>query len=166
MTVKKNNQTVILEKSYKIPKFSVVDSYGEVVSDKNLLGKWNVIYFYPKDMTSGCTIEANDFQKKIRSFQNLDCDIYGVSKDSCQSHQKFLTKEGLKFKLLSDEQGNLLESFAVWKEKSMYGKKFMGVERSTFLIGPEGSVVAEWRKVKVTDHVENVLKTLKELIKL
>lgn len=164
MVTKKQIPSSILEKPYKLTKFSVVDSFAKKVTEKDLLGKWSVVYFYPKDMTSGCTLEANDFQENMLSFQKLNCDIYGVSKDSCQSHQKFILKEGIKFQLLSDEQGEMLEAFAVWKEKSMYGKKFMGIERSTFLIHPEGKVVAEWRKVKVPGHVENVLKTLKELI--
>ncbi|MGY3804172.1 peroxiredoxin [Pigmentibacter ruber] len=163
MPTKKTEQSPILQKPYKVKKFSVVDENGNNITEKTLLGKWNVIYFYPKDMTSGCTLEANDFQTKLKTFHKFGCDIYGVSKDSCQSHLKFIQKEGLKFTLLSDEEGKLLENFAVWKEKSMYGKKYMGIERSTFLINKEGMVVAEWRKVKVTEHVETVLEVLKQL---
>ncbi|WGL59461.1 peroxiredoxin [Pigmentibacter sp. JX0631] len=163
MPTKKTELSPILAKPYKLKKFTVVDENGNGISEKDLLGKWNIIYFYPKDMTSGCTIEANDFQAKLKTFHNYDCNIYGVSKDSCQSHLKFIQKEGLKFTLLSDEEGKLLEIFDVWKEKSMYGKKYMGIERSTFLINKEGMVVAEWRKVKVTEHVEKVLDVLKEL---
>jgi peroxiredoxin Q/BCP len=128
-----------------------------------MLGHWNVLYFYPKDMTSGCTIEARDFQSLLKKFQNLGCQVIGVSKDSCASHQKFATKEGLNFQLLPDSSGEVCQAFDVWKEKSMYGKKFMGIERSTFLIHPSGEIVQSWHKVKVTGHAEEVLETLKNL---
>ena len=155
----------VLPKPYKVKKFSVLDGNSKKVTNSDLIGKWNVVYFYPKDMTSGCTIEANDFQKKLKAFNSLNCNIFGVSKDSCLSHQKFSDKEGLSFILLSDEDLKMCESFEVWKEKSMYGKKYMGIERSTFLINPEGFVVAEWRKVKVTDHVNEVFNILQNILK-
>ncbi|APJ03434.1 peroxiredoxin [Silvanigrella aquatica] len=165
MPIAKKVISPILEKPYKVKKFSVIDTHSNKYTNTNLLGKWHVVYFYPKDMTSGCTIEANDFQKKLKLFKELDCNVMGVSKDSCVSHQKFVEKENLTFLLLSDEELKMCEAFEVWKEKSMYGKKYMGVERSTFLINPEGFVVAEWRKVKVTDHVKEVFNVLKNIQK-
>ncbi len=155
----------ILSKPYKVNKFSLLDANSEKVTHLDLIGKWHIIYFYPKDLTSGCTLEANDFQKKLKSFSSLDCNIIGVSKDSCLSHQKFSDKEGLSFTLLSDVDVKMCEAFNVWKEKSMYGKKYMGIERSTFLINPEGFIVAEWRKVKVTDHVKEVFSVLQKIQK-
>lgn len=165
MPVAKKVISPILLKPVKVKKFSVLDADSGKVTNEDILGKWNIIYFYPKDMTSGCTIEANDFQKKLKLFNSLNCNIIGVSKDSCLSHQKFMKKEGLNFLLLSDEEGKLCESFGVWKEKSMYGKKYMGIERSTFLINPEGLIIAEWRKVKVANHVDEVFAVLKDIIK-
>jgi len=165
MPVAKKVISPILLKPIKVKKFSVLDAESNKVTNEDILGKWNIIYFYPKDMTSGCTIEANDFQKKLKLFNSLNCNVIGVSKDSCLSHQKFMKKEGLSFLLLSDEEGKLCESFGVWKEKSMYGKKYMGIERSTFLINPEGLIVAEWRKVKVANHVDEVFTILKDIIK-
>ena len=165
MSATKKTITPLIEKPYKVSKFSVVDSHAKKFTNSDLLGKWNVIYFYPKDMTSGCTLEANDFQKKLKLFHSNDCNIIGVSKDSWISHQKFADKEGLSFMLLSDEDVKMCEVFGVWKEKSMYGKKYMGIERSTFLINPSGYIVAEWRKVKVTDHVKDVFTILHNIQK-
>jgi peroxiredoxin Q/BCP len=165
MPVAKKVISPILLKPIKVKKFSVLDAESNKVTNEDILGNWNIIYFYPKDMTSGCTIEANDFQKKLKLFNSLNCNVIGVSKDSCLSHQKFMKKEGLSFLLLSDEEGKLCESFGVWKEKSMYGKKYMGIERSTFLINPDGLIIAEWRKVKVANHVDEVFAVLKDIIK-
>ncbi|KAB8032163.1 thioredoxin-dependent thiol peroxidase [Fluviispira multicolorata] len=163
MPSKKKVITPILEKYYKCPKFSTLNSNEEKVTLADFTDNWLVLYFYPKDMTSGCTTEAIDFQNQAKKFSSVHCQIVGVSKDSCVSHQKFATKENLKFTLLSDTEGKMCEAFSVWKEKSMYGKKYMGIERSTFLINPEGFIVAEWRKVKVTNHVDEVFKILKQL---
>jgi thioredoxin-dependent peroxiredoxin len=163
-SAKKVSSPVLL-KPYKVNKFSVLDGNSKKVTNSDIIGKWHVVYFYPKDMTSGCTIEANDFQKKLKAFTSLDCNIMGVSKDSCLSHQKFSHKEGLSFTLLSDEDVKMCEAFNVWKEKSMYGKKYMGIERSTFLVNPEGFIIAEWRKVKVTDHVNEVYSVLQNILK-
>lgn len=163
MDSSKKKYSPILLKPYKLHFFSALDVEEKEVTSSNLLGKWSVIYFYPKDMTSGCTMEAKNFQECLNDFKMLGCEILGISKDSCVSHQKFSQKEGLSFKLLSDETLKTCEAFNVWKEKSMYGKKYKGIERSTFLINPEGYVVAEWRKVKVTNHVKEVLNILKDI---
>lgn len=165
MPVTKKEISPVLNKPYQVKKFLVLDSDSNKVTETDILGSWSVIYFYPKDMTSGCTIEANDFQKKLKAFKTLNCIIIGVSKDSCLSHQKFIQKEGLSFLLLSDEELKMSESFHVWKEKSMYGKKYMGIERSTFLVNPKGYVIAEWRKVKVTSHVNEVFEVLQNQLK-
>jgi peroxiredoxin Q/BCP len=130
-----------------------------------MLGSWHVLYFYPKDMTSGCTTEAREFEIAKKRFALLKCKIVGVSKDTCALHLKFMQKEDLSFILLSDKESQLCEQFEVWKEKSMYGKKYMGIERTTFLIDPSGIVVARFSKVKVAGHVDDVLNTLKGILK-
>lgn len=116
-----------------------------------------VLFFYPRDNTSGCTKEAQAFTAHKNAFEKLNVKIIGISKDSVKSHDKFVAKQGLGIPLLSDEQGHICEQFGVWKEKSMYGKTYFGIERSTFLIDGSGQVVQEWRKVKVAGHVEAVL---------
>ena len=122
-----------------------------------------VLFFYPRDNTSGCTREAKDFTENIEFFNDLNINVFGISKDSITSHEKFIKKQNLKIPLLSDEAGSVCEDFGVWKEKSMYGKIYMGIERSTFIIDGSGSVTHEWRKVKVANHVEEVLEAIKKL---
>lgn len=122
-----------------------------------------VLYFYPKDMTPGCTTEAIEFSQHKSEFEKLGATIFGVSKDSPARHKKFIDKEGITFDLLSDEKSDLCENFNVWVEKSMYGKKYMGIDRSTFLLGKNMKILHEWRKVSVKGHVEDVLKKLKEI---
>nr|MDJ0969010.1 peroxiredoxin [Kiloniellales bacterium] len=119
--------------------------------------------FYPKDDTSGCTKEACGFRDALPDFSKIDAEILGVSKDSVKSHDKFKAKYDLPFSLVSDEDGSICEKYGVWVEKSMYGRKYMGIERSTFLIDENGVVQGAWRKVKVPGHVETVLKTAQEL---
>ncbi len=128
-----------------------------------LKGRKVVLYFYPKDDTSGCTKEACGFRDALPDFSKIDAEILGVSKDSVKSHDKFKAKYDLPFSLVSDEDGSICEKYGVWVEKSMYGKKYMGIERSTFLIDENGVVQGAWRKVKVPGHVETVLKTAQEL---
>lgn len=123
-------------------------------------GKRLVLYFYPKDDTSGCTSEAHQFRDEFALFGAANTEILGVSKDSVASHVKFRAKHSLPFALASDVDGALCEAFGVWKEKSMYGKKYMGIERSTFLIDENGVLVKEWRKVKVTGHIKDILASL------
>lgn len=122
-----------------------------------------VVFFYPKDMTSGCTQEACDFQAALKRLHAADAALVGVSKDSVGSHQKFKQKEGLSYPLVADPTLEVIEAFGVWKEKSMYGRKYMGVERSTFIVDAQGNIVREFRGVKVAGHVEDVLKALKDL---
>ena len=124
-------------------------------------GKKVVLYFYPKDMTSGCTLESKDFQSTLNDFEEANTVVIGVSPDDEKSHAKFKDKEGLTFELLADTEKELCQAFDVWKEKSMYGKKYIGVERSTFLIGDNGNVLQEWRNVKVPGHVSEVLAAAK-----
>lgn len=147
----------------KAPTFSLPDSNGKNVSLQDFLGKYVVVYFYPKDNTTGCTQEGIDFTKALPQFTKLNTVIIGISPDSPASHLKFITKQNLKHILLSDEQKKVLEKYDVWKEKSMYGRKYMGVVRSTFLIDPKGNLVFAWEKVSVPNHVNDVLKKIKEL---
>ncbi len=125
------------------------------------LGSWVVLYFYPKDATPGCTTEGRDFTSHYPTFKALGAEIFGISKDSLKSHENFKQKEAFPFQLISDESEALCQLFDVIKEKSMYGKTYIGIERSTFLINPQGQVVHAWRKVKVPGHVQDVLETLK-----
>jgi thioredoxin-dependent peroxiredoxin len=131
-------------------------------SMKDLKGKLTVLYFYPRDNTPGCTKEGQDFAAQYKGFKKLGAEIIGVSTDSIASHLKFKAKLKLPFELVSDPEGSLCEKFGVWKEKSMYGKKFMGIERSTFVIGSDGKILQEWRGVKVPEHVTAVLEFLKQ----
>ena len=139
------------------PAFTLPRDGGGSVSLADMKGKWIVLYFYPKDDTSGCTREAIDFTAKAGEFEAKGAIILGVSPDSVKSHDKFRDKHNLGITLLSDEEKGMLEAYGVWKEKSMYGKKYMGVERTTFLIDPEGRIARVWEKVKVPGHVDEVL---------
>jgi len=125
------------------------------------LGSWVVLYFYPKDATPGCTTEGRDFTSHYSAFKALGAEVFGISKESLKSHENFKQKEAFPFQLISDKSEALCQLFDVIKEKSMYGKTYIGIERSTFLINPQGQVVHAWRKVKVPGHVEDVLATLK-----
>lgn len=140
----------------KIPKFSLNLSNDTVINSKNLIGKTYVIYFYPKDNTPGCTNEAKDFSCLFKDFEKLNVEIIGVSKDSIKTHQNFIEKHKLKIKLGSDLEGKVIEKFGVWVEKKMYGRIYMGVERSSFLISDMGRIENIWRKVKVKGHAKEV----------
>ena len=152
----------MIKEGRKAPAFNVESSDGGKVSLKDLAGQYAVIYFYPKDNTPGCTIEANDFNKARKKLEKLDAVVLGVSKDSIESHGKFVGKYKLKFPLLSDPSGKMLEKYDAWGEKNMYGKKFMGIIRSTVVIGPDGKVIKHFPKVKVKGHVDAVIDVLKE----
>ncbi|MEN9723128.1 MAG: hypothetical protein RJB38_1114 [Pseudomonadota bacterium] len=147
----------------KAPAFSLPSDSGEKISLSSLAGKAVVLYFYPKDSTPGCTQESCDFGASYREIQKLGAVVLGVSRDSLASHQKFKAKYGFPFPLLSDEDGKVCEKYGVWKEKSLYGRKFMGIERTTFLIGPDGKLLKVYPKVKVKGHVQEVLEDLKAL---
>jgi len=129
----------------------------------DFLGKWLVLYFYPKDATPGCTTEGKDFSTHYQTFKQLNAEIFGISKDNLASHHKFKEKEGFSFELISDESEELCNIFNVIKEKNMYGRKYLGIERSTFILNPKGKIAHEWRNVKVPGHVAEVLLTLKKL---
>jgi len=147
----------------KAPDFTMpTDGEGEV-SLKELKGGPVVLYFYPKDDTSGCTKEAIGFNEALKQFDALGARIVGISKDSVKKHDKFRDKYGLNFTLGSDEESGVCETYGTWVEKSMYGRKYMGIERSTFLIDKDGKVAKVWRKVKVPGHVDAVLEAVKEL---
>lgn len=142
------------------PAFTMPADDGATVSLKALRGKPVVLYFYPKDDTTGCTAEACDFRDRMQAFKGAI--VIGVSRDPIKSHQKFKAKYNLNFPLASDDSG-VCEAYGVWKEKSMYGRKYMGIERSTFLIDKDGKVRAEWRKVSVPGHAEEVKQALRTL---
>lgn len=145
------------------PAFSLPATGGQVVTLESLKGRNVVLYFYPKDDTSGCTLEAKDFQAMRPEFTAANTEVIGVSPDSLKSHDKFRLKYGLDFTLASDEAKTMLEAYGVWAEKSMYGRKYMGVERTTVLIDSEGSVARVWTKVKVPGHAEEVLRAAQSL---
>ncbi len=142
----------------KAPDFTLPSNGGGKVSLKALKGKSVVLYFYPKDDTSGCTAEACAFRDALPDFSKVKAAVIGISRDSVASHDKFKTKYGLPFPLASDEDGKVCEAYGTWVEKSMYGRKYMGIERATFLIDGKGIIRHIWRKVKVQGHAEEVLK--------
>ncbi|HHD2754228.1 TPA: peroxiredoxin [Clostridium perfringens] len=145
------------------PDFNLMGSDGKEHSLSDYKGKNIVLYFYPKDNTAGCTTEACDFRDNMQNFSDLDAIILGISRDSLASHDKFITKLSLPFVLLSDPDETVCKLYDVIKEKNMYGKKYMGVERSTFIINKEGILVGEFRKVRVKGHIDKVLETIKNL---
>ena len=147
----------------KVKKFKVSATSELEIDSTALIGKSYVIYFYPKDNTPGCTQEGEDFRDLYKEFKKLKTEIYGVSRDSLKSHEGFKEKYKYPFELISDAEEKLCNLFDVIKEKNMYGKKYMGIERSTFLINKEGKLSAEWRKVKVNGHAAEVLEEVKKI---
>lgn len=145
------------------PDFDLETDGGGRIKLSDLSGKAVVLYFYPKDDTSGCTLEAIDFTKAAKAFARAGAVVIGISPDTVASHDKFKKKHDLGITLAADPDHKAIEPFGVWAEKSMYGRKYMGVERATFLIGRDGRVAREWRKVKVPGHVEEVLEAAKAL---
>ena len=152
----------MLEVGKKAPDFSLLNQDGKKISLKDYVGQKVVLYFYPKDDTSGCTKEACSFSDDLPKFSKVDAVILGVSPDSVKSHKKFSEKYKLKFDLLADDEKDLVEKYGVWKEKSMYGRKYMGVERTTFIIDEKGKIKKIFNKVKVDGHNKEVLEALKE----
>ena len=147
----------------KAPSFTLPADGGGKVSLKDLEGKTVVLYFYPKDDTSGCTAEACAFRDALPDFSKVKAEIIGISRDPVKSHDKFKAKYDLPFPLASDEDGKVCEAYGTWVEKSMYGRKYMGIERSTFLIDGKGVIRNVWRKVKVPGHADDVLKAAQAL---
>jgi thioredoxin-dependent peroxiredoxin len=151
-----------VEIGMQAPDFELQANNGEKVNLSKFHGTNVVLYFYPKDMTPGCTTEACDFRDQIQKFNEVNAVILGVSPDPVERHQKFVEKYGLPFLLLADIEHQLAEAFGVWKLKKNFGKEYMGIERSTFIIDKEGKFVKEWRKVKVKGHVEEALTYIRE----
>ncbi len=147
----------------KAIEFKLNSHLGGEVELKSFSGKNIVLFFYPKDNTPGWVVEANDFQGKISEFEKYNTAILGINKDSIKSHIKFANLFNLTYPLLSDEEGTVCNLYGVLKEKSMFGKKYMGIERSTFLINSSGEIVKEWRKVSIPGHAEEVLKAVTEM---
>ena len=145
------------------PDFTLPTDGGGKVSLKGLRGQNVVLYFYPKDDTTGCTAEACGFRDALPKFGKLDATVIGISRDTVESHDKFKKKHKLPFTLASDDKGQVTEKYGVWVEKSLYGRKYMGIERATFLIDDKGVVRQAWRKVQVPGHVEAVLQAVKAL---
>ena len=155
----------MLKINTKAPNFILPSTSKEKYSLKDSLGKYVVIYFYPKDDTPGCTIETNDFNKLLSKFKKLNCEVYGISKDNIKSHDKFREKYKIKFNLLADEEIKVLKKYKVWGNKKFMGREFMGIIRSTFLIDKKGKILKVWDNVKVKDHAKEVLDTLKNIHK-
>jgi peroxiredoxin Q/BCP len=152
-----------LKEGDKAPDFSMEADGGKTVSLKDFAGKPLVLYFYPKDDTPGCTVEAIDFSAQAAAFRKAGAAVVGVSKDSVKAHEKFRDKHALKIPLGSDPDGKTIEAYGSWVEKSMYGRQYMGIDRSTFLIDGKGVVRRIWRKVKVKGHADDVLAAVKAL---
>jgi peroxiredoxin Q/BCP len=153
----------MLKEGDRVPDVHLQGMNGEQISPADFRGNKLVLYFYPKDDTSGCTREAQDFTALAEDFEKEGTWVLGVSKDSAASHARFADKYDLKVRLASDVEGKVCEAFGTWTEKSMYGRKYMGIERATFLINRDGTVARIWRKVKVPGHAEEVLEAAREL---
>ena len=153
----------MLKINTKEPNFKLPSTSKDNYSLKDSIGKYVVIYFYPKDDTPGCTIETNDFNKLLSKFKKLDCEIYGISKDNLKSHDKFRDKYKIKFDLLTDEELITLKKYKVWGKKKFMGREFIGIIRTTFLIDKKGKIIKIWDNVKVKNHAKEVLETVKNL---
>jgi len=155
----------MLKTNTKAPDFKLPSTSKDKYSLKDSIGKYVVIYFYPKDDTPGCTIETNDFNKLLSKFKKLECEVYGISKDNLKSHDKFRDKYKIKFDLLADEELTVLKKYKVWGKKKFMGREFMGILRTTILIDKKGKIIKIWDNVKVKDHAKDVLETIKNLSK-
>ena len=155
----------MIKENTKAPIFKLPSTNKKDYSLLNSLGNYVVIYFYPKDDTPGCTIETNDFNKLLPKFKKFNCEILGISKDNLKSHDKFRDKYKIKFDLLADEEIKVLKKYKVWAKKKFMGREFMGIVRTTFLIGKKGKIIKIWNNVKVKDHAKEVLETLKNIVK-
>lgn len=151
-----------MKKGEQLPELAFKATSDICASLTDYQGQWMVLYFYPKDATPGCSIEARDFRDAFTEFNGLNTVVFGISRDTLASHHTFKTKQSLPFELISDDEETLCQLFDVIKIKSMYGKQCRGIERSTFLINPQGIIEKQWRRVKVVGHVDEVLAALKE----
>ena len=149
----------------KCPKFSAEATSEQVISNQTYKDKNVVIYFYPKDSTTGCTTEGQEFRDNYKKFKKYNTEILGVSRESIKSHENFKSKQNFPFELLSDPDEKVCKAFDVMKMKSMYGRQYMGVDRSTFIVNDQGKIIKEWRSVKVKGHVQEVLETVEKLFK-
>ena len=154
----------MLKENTKDPNFQIPSTSKEIFALKDSIGKFVVIYFYLKDDTPGCTIETHDFNKLLSKSRKLNCEVYGISKDTLKSHDKFRDKYKIKFDLLADEELTVLKKYKVWGKKKFMGREFMGIIRSTFLIDKKGKIIKIWKNVKVKDHAKEVLETLKSIL--
>ena len=154
---------MLLQSESKAPDFCLKNQDQEPLCLHDYLGKWVVLYFYPKDNTPGCTLEAISFTRFNDEFEKRNAVVLGISPDSCDSHKAFQQKHDLSVTLLSDPEHDVLKAYDVWKKKSMFGKDYFGVVRSTFIIDPQGKIVHDWSKVKVPGHIKKVLDKLREL---
>ena len=152
---------LMVKENIKAPDIRLPSTNNSEYSLKKSIGNYVIIYFYPKNDTPGCTFETNDFNKLLPNFRRLNCEVYGISKDNLKSHIKFKKKYKIKFDLLSDLNKKVLKKYKVWGKKKFMGREFMGVTRSTFLIGKKGRILKIWNNVRVKDHAKEVLNTLK-----
>ena len=148
---------------FKVPDFNLVDQKGNILTLDSLSGKPAVLYFYPKDETPGCTVEACEFRDIYAEFSKLDCEVFGISPDDTNSHNKFINKHSLPFTLLCDSEKKMIKDYGVWGEKNMYGKKSMGIIRSTFLIDKDGKLIKKWSNVRAKGHAEKVVNELQKI---
>ena len=155
----------MIKENTKAPIFKLPSTNKKEYSLKDSIGKYVIIYFYPKDDTPGCTIETNDFNKLLPKFKKLNCEILGISKDNLNSHDKFRDKYNIKFDLLADEEIKVLKKYKVWAKKKFMGREFMGIVRTTFLIDKKGKTLKVWNNVKVKEHAKEVLETLENIVK-
>tara|TARA_B100001057_G_scaffold441654_1_gene476419 strand:- start:201 stop:668 length:468 start_codon:yes stop_codon:yes gene_type:complete len=155
----------MIKENTKAPNFNLPSTATKKYSLKDSMGKYLVLYFYPKDDTPGCTIETNEFNKLLSKFRKLECEVYGISKDSLKSHDKFKKKYKIKFDLLADEELKVLKKYKVWKKKKFMGREFMGVVRTTYLIDKKGRIIKVWNNVKAKDHAKEVLESLQQITK-
>ena len=149
----------------KLPKFSLESTQGKTLTHKDLLGSWSILFFYPKDQTPGCTQEVCSFRDHFEALKKKKIKLFGISPDSIASHHKFIEKQKLPFDLLSDPDHELASAFGAWGQKKMYGKTYMGILRSTFVINDKGSIVLAYDKVKVATHAQDILEDLKTIKK-
>jgi len=149
-----------MKENKKLISFNLPSTKKKIFKSKNIKDKFLVIYFYPKDLTSGCTLQAEDFSKNYKFFKKNNCEIIGISADDLDSHEKFKKKIKIPFELLSDTKKKIIMKFNAWGKKSMYGRSYFGIKRTTYLIDPNKKIIKIWKNVKVKNHVKEVLKTL------